>query len=172
MLSSCPRKSMVEKPFTMSGAPFLDVSIWSSTGNTNRRCRCRRDGFEMNSSTIAVRWRNGGDTFPVRFPANRTNWQVPRGGKVKRHPVTSATVARVRILDERAGSSSSPIQTYKQSWISTAATTFFSSCSSPLPPPPVAVEESCLSDQYATVCCADELPTHVGVRSESTGSTG
>ena len=40
---------------------------------------------------------------------------------VIRHPVTSATVARVRIDDERAGPSPSPIQTYKQSWISTAA---------------------------------------------------
>jgi hypothetical protein len=37
--------------------------------------------------------------------------------------VTSATVARVRIDDERAGSPSSSIQTYKQSWISTAPTT-------------------------------------------------
>jgi hypothetical protein len=41
-------------------------------------------------------------------------------GKEKRHPVTSATVARVRIHDERAGPPSSPIQTYRQSWISTA----------------------------------------------------
>jgi hypothetical protein len=63
---------------------------------------------------------------------------------VKRHRVTSATVARVRIDDEHAGPPSSPIQiyqqsrshrvyptpppppsspiqTYKQSWISTAA---------------------------------------------------
>ena len=39
---------------------------------------------------------------------------------MKRNPVTSAMVARVRIEDERAGPS--PIQTYKQSWISTAAT--------------------------------------------------
>ena len=41
-------------------------------------------------------------------------------GKVKRHPVTSATDARVRIDDERAGPPPSPIQTYKQSWISSA----------------------------------------------------
>jgi hypothetical protein len=40
---------------------------------------------------------------------------------VKRHPVTSATVARVRIDDKRAGSPSSSIQTYTQSWISTTA---------------------------------------------------
>jgi hypothetical protein len=40
---------------------------------------------------------------------------------VIRHPVTSATVARVRIDDERAGPPPSPIQTYKQSWISTTA---------------------------------------------------
>jgi hypothetical protein len=39
---------------------------------------------------------------------------------VKRQPVTSATVARVRIDDKRAGSPSSSIQTYTQSWISTA----------------------------------------------------
>jgi hypothetical protein len=41
-------------------------------------------------------------------------------GKVKRHPVTSATVAHVRIDNERAGPPPSPIQTYKQSLISTA----------------------------------------------------
>ena len=41
-------------------------------------------------------------------------------GKEKRHPVTSATVARVRIHDERAGPPSSPIQTYRHSWISIA----------------------------------------------------
>ena len=60
-------------------------------------------GLNLGSSSIAVRWRwrNGGDTFPVRFPANRKIRWVPRG-KVKRHPVTSATVARVRIDDERA----------------------------------------------------------------------
>ena len=40
---------------------------------------------------------------------------------MKRHPVTSATVARVRIDDKRAGSPSSSIQTYTQSWISTTA---------------------------------------------------
>ena len=46
---------------------FLDVSVWSTRGNTVRRCRCRRVGFETNSSSIAVRWRwrNDGDTFPV-----------------------------------------------------------------------------------------------------------
>jgi hypothetical protein len=56
---------------------ILDVSSWSSTDNTVRRCRCRRVGFEANSNNIAVRnWWSGnlqtrGDTFPVRFPANR-----------------------------------------------------------------------------------------------------
>ena len=65
-------------------APFLDISVWSSTGNTVRRCRCRRVGFETNSSSIAVRWRpgrwrNGGDAFPVRFPTNRKSRRVPRG---------------------------------------------------------------------------------------------
>jgi hypothetical protein len=49
-----------------------------------RRCRCRRVGFETNSSSIAIRWRSGrwrndGDTFPVRFPANRTIRRYPRG---------------------------------------------------------------------------------------------
>jgi hypothetical protein len=54
--------------------------------------------------SIAVRWRcrNSGDTFLVRFPANRKIRRVPRG-EVKRHPVTSTTVARIRIDDERAG---------------------------------------------------------------------
>jgi hypothetical protein len=65
-------------------APFLDVSVWSSTANTVRKCRCRRVGFETNSSSIAVswrsgRWRNGGDTFQVRFPVNRIIRWVPRG---------------------------------------------------------------------------------------------
>jgi hypothetical protein len=44
-------------------------------------------------------------------------------GKVKRHPVTSATCVRVRIDDERAGPPPSSIHTYKQSWISTTTTT-------------------------------------------------
>jgi hypothetical protein len=49
-----------------------------------RKCRCRRLGFEKNSSSIAVlsrsgRWGNGGDTFPKRFPANQKIWRVPRG---------------------------------------------------------------------------------------------
>ena len=39
---------------------------------------------------------------------------------MKRHPVTSATVAHVRIDNERAGPPPSPIQTDKQSLISTA----------------------------------------------------
>jgi hypothetical protein len=65
-------------------APFLDVSVWSSKANTVRKCRCRRVGFETNSSSIAVswrsgRWRNGGDTFQVRFPVNRIIRRVPRG---------------------------------------------------------------------------------------------
>ena len=42
------------------------------------------------------------DTFPVRFPVNWKIRRVPRG-EVKRHPVTSAAITRVRIDDERAG---------------------------------------------------------------------
>ena len=56
---------------------------------------------ETNSSSIAIRgrWRNDDDTFPVRID----KFGGSHEGKVKRHPVTSATVARVRIDDERAG---------------------------------------------------------------------
>ena len=42
---------------------------------------------------------------------------------MKRHPVTSVTVAHVRIDNERARPPPSPIQTYKQLWISTTTTT-------------------------------------------------
>ena len=111
-----------------------------------------------------------GETVVIRFRCVSQRIEKFGGsheGKEKRHPVISATVARVRIHDERAGPPSSPIQTYRQSWISTAAD--FPSSSPPPPPasPPPAVEESCLKDYPATVCCADELPTHVGVRSTS-----
>ena len=76
MLSSFPFKLTEEKSFTMTGSSIPRCLRWSSTGNTVRRCRCSRVGFETNSSSIAVRWwsgrwRNGDDTFPVRFPENR-----------------------------------------------------------------------------------------------------
>jgi hypothetical protein len=64
---------------------------------------------ETNSSSIVVRgsWRNGDDTFPVRID----KFGGSHEGKVKRHPVTSTTVAHVRIDNERAGPPPSPIQT-------------------------------------------------------------
>jgi hypothetical protein len=87
ILKCCPRFLLNQRWKSCSicpAAPFLDVSVWSSTGNTVRKCRCRRVGFETISSSIAVRWRlghwrNGGDTFPVRFPTNRKIRRVPRG---------------------------------------------------------------------------------------------
>ena len=82
ILIFCPRFLLNQRWKSLSlcpAAPFLDVSVWSSTGNTIRRCRCRRVGFETNSSSIAVRWGNGGDTFPVRFPANKKIRRIPRG---------------------------------------------------------------------------------------------
>ena len=61
-------------------------------------------GLDLRRTVVVLRFVDVGETAVIR------------------HPVTSATVARVRIDDERAGSPSSPIQTYKrQSWISTAA---------------------------------------------------
>ena len=82
ILKFCPRFLLNQRWKSLSlcpAAPFLDVSVWSITGNTVRRCRCRRFGFETNSSSIAVRWRNGSDTCSVRFPANWKIRQVPRG---------------------------------------------------------------------------------------------
>jgi hypothetical protein len=87
ILTFCPRFLLDQRWKSLSlcpAAPFLDVSVSRSIGNTVRKCRCRRVGFETNSRSIAVRWwlglwRNGSDTFPVRFPANRKIWRVPRG---------------------------------------------------------------------------------------------
>jgi hypothetical protein len=78
--------------------------------------------------TVVVLWsvddQDVGETAVIRFRCASQRIETFGGsheGKVKRHPVTSSTVARVRIDDERAGPPSSPIQTYKQSWISTTA---------------------------------------------------
>ena len=87
ILKFCPRFLLDQRWKSLSlcpAAPFLDVSVWSSTGNTVRRCRCRRVGFETNSSSIAVRWRsgrwrNGGYTFPVRFPESKNSAGPTRG---------------------------------------------------------------------------------------------
>jgi hypothetical protein len=52
-LKFCPRFLLNQRWKSLSlclAAPFLDVSVWSSTGNAVRRCRCRRVGFETNSS--------------------------------------------------------------------------------------------------------------------------
>jgi hypothetical protein len=61
-------------------------------------------GLDLRRTVVVLRFVDVGETAVIR------------------HPVTSATVARVRIDDERAGPPPSPIQTYKQSWISTTAT--------------------------------------------------
>ena len=79
ILKCCPRFILNQRWKSLSqssAAPLLDVSVWCSTDNTVCRCRCLRVGLETNSISIVVhwrsgRWRNGGDTFPVCFPANR-----------------------------------------------------------------------------------------------------
>ena len=86
-------------------------------------------GLDLRRTVVILRSvddQNVGETVVIRF------WCISQRikkcgrsheGKVKRHLMTSATVTRVRIDDERAGPPSSPIQTYKQSWISTATAT-------------------------------------------------
>jgi hypothetical protein len=54
-----------------------------------------------------------GETAVIRCPSNQQIRRVPRGE-------SETPPSDVRIGDERAGPPSSPIQTYKQSWISTA----------------------------------------------------
>jgi hypothetical protein len=82
-------------------------------------------GLGFRRTVVVLRFVDVGETAVIRFRCVSQRIDKFGGsheGKVKHHPVTSATVARVRIDDERAGSPSSPIQTYKrQSWISTAA---------------------------------------------------
>jgi len=63
--------------------------------------------------TVVVLWSDDaqdvGETAVVRFRCVSQRIEKFGGsheGKVKRHPVTSATLARVRIDDERAGSDS------------------------------------------------------------------
>jgi hypothetical protein len=79
-------------------------------------------GLELRRTVVVLRFVDVGETVVIRFRCVSRRIDKFGGsheGKVKRRPVTSATVARVRIDDERAVPSS--IQTYKQSWISTAA---------------------------------------------------
>jgi hypothetical protein len=86
-------------------------------------------GLDLRRTVVVLRFvddQDVGETAVIRFWCASQRIKKFGGsheGKVKRHPVTSAMVARLRIDDERAGPRSLPIQTYKQSWISTAATT-------------------------------------------------
>ena len=69
-------------------------------------------GLNLRRTVVVLRFVNVGETAEIRFRC--ASQRIDKFGgsherKVKRHPVTSATVA--------------PIQTYKQSWISTAAAT-------------------------------------------------
>ena len=83
-------------------------------------------GLDLRRTVVVLRSvddQDVGETAVIRFRCVSQRIEKFGGsheGKVKRHPVTSATVVRVRIDDERAGPPPSPIQTYMQSWISTA----------------------------------------------------
>ena len=93
---------------------FLDVFIRSSIGNAGVgvvRLHLRR-------TVVALPFVDVGETTVIRFryvSQRIDKFGGSHKGKVKRHPVTSATVARDHIDDERAGPPPSPIQTYKQS---------------------------------------------------------
>jgi hypothetical protein len=81
-------------------------------------------GLDLRRTVVVLRFVDVGETAVIRFRCVSQRIDKFGGsheGKVKRHPVTSATVVRVRIDDERAGPQPSSIQTYMQSWISTAA---------------------------------------------------
>ena len=82
-------------------------------------------GLDLRRTVVVLRFVDVGETAVIRFRCVSQRIDKFGGsheGKVKCHPVTSATVARVRIDDERAGPPPSPIQTYKQSWISSSPT--------------------------------------------------
>jgi hypothetical protein len=84
-------------------------------------------GLDLRRTAVVLRSvddQEVGETAVIRFRCVSHRIEQFGGsheGKVKRHTVTSSAVTRVRIDDERAGSPPSQIQTYKQSWISTAA---------------------------------------------------
>ena len=80
-------------------------------------------GLDLRRTVVALRLVDVGETAVIRSRCVYQKIEKFGGsheGKVKRHPVTSATVVHVRIDDERAVPPPSSIQTYKQSWISTA----------------------------------------------------
>ena len=98
-------------------SPFEVVQAIQSAGVGVVRLDSRRTVVVLRS----VDDQDVGETAVIRFRCVSQRIEKVCGSherKVKRHPVTSATVARVRIHDERAGPPSSPIQTYRQSWIS------------------------------------------------------
>jgi hypothetical protein len=81
-------------------------------------------GLDLRRTVVVLRFVDVGETAVIRFRCVSHRIDKFGGtheGKVKRHPVISTTVVRVRIDDERAGPPPSSIQTYKQSWISAAA---------------------------------------------------
>ena len=75
-------------------------------------------GLDLRRTIVVLRFVDVDETAEIRFRCVSQRIYKFCGsheGKVKRHPVTSATVAHVRIDDERAGPQlPSPIQTYKQ----------------------------------------------------------
>jgi hypothetical protein len=87
-------------------SPFEVVQAIQSAAVDVVGCDLRRDNISFRCVSQRI------DTF-----------RGSHEGKVKRHPVTSATGVRVRIADERVGPPPSSIHTYKQSWISTTTTT-------------------------------------------------
>ena len=101
---------------------FLDVSVWSSTGNAGVGVV----GLDLRRTVVVLPFVDVGETAVIRsrcISQRIDKFGGSHEGKVKSHPVTSATVARVRIDDERGGPLPSPIQIYKQSRVSTATTT-------------------------------------------------
>ena len=81
---------------------FLDVSVWSSTGNAGVGIV----GLNLRRTVVVLRSVDVGETAVIRFQCVSQRIEKFGGSheeKVKRHPVTSAMIARVRIDDERAG---------------------------------------------------------------------
>ena len=108
ILKFCPRFLLNQRWKSLSLCPpasFLDVSVWSSTGNTVRRCQCRR--VDLRRTVVALRSVDDQDIVETAVICFRcVSQQIEKfggshAGKVKRHPVTSSAVARVRIDDER-----------------------------------------------------------------------
>ena len=102
MLKFCPRSSM---------SPFEVVQAIQSAG-------VGVVWLDSRQTVVVLRFVDVGETAVIRFrcASQRIDkFGGSREGKVKHHPVTYATVVRVRIDDERAGPSPSSIQTYQQS---------------------------------------------------------